>query len=583
MCTIVAALNENRPAIIRAMTEAVRHRGPDSLEVWTGEQHGLGGCRLSIFGDPTASIIYHDPDTGRIVLLNGEIYNYSSLWDELSSQGIIKKTDLESELIAKLYDQYRLGFATHLKGMFGIAILDGDKLILARDRFGIKPIYYFKSKTVVLACSEIKGLLKHPIVTPALNLNALKQSRVFGYIHSQDETLFEGIKQVKPGTVMCLDASGGVKEGHYSELPGAVYKRDMPNLDYEECVRETRKRVIAAVESLFAHGSMDKGVYLSGGLDSSTIALVAKRYLGLNFDTFTLADDDSSSDLLTARKVAGKLDTTHHEFSVGLEDYWRWLPDYVAHYESLMAGGVFHIQGGLAFHILSNHVSKHVRVAFSGEGADELFGGYYWVYTHPLGFSDRIRNNLAEARGNAVLKEMVRRIFPLPENEDVYRKNLFNDLLHGALSNYHLQSVDRSAGAFGFEIRPLYLEDDLSQWAMELPIEFKVPDKQNTKKIIRDAFCSDFYDLGLAEVIHRKKLGMPAALERLDKLVTEAVEIAISDEELNHHPLGSLLGSKLNLLLFDLFEQTFFNNWDHHFDPPPQDSLLARIWPESLT
>jgi len=576
-------LNENRPAIIRAMTEAVRHRGPDSLEVWTEGRHGLGGCRLSIFGDPTASIIYHDPDTGRIILLNGEIYNYASLWGDLTSQGIIKKTDLESELIAKLYDQYQLGFAAHLKGMFSIAILDGDKLVLVRDRFGIKPIYYFKSKTVVLACSEIKGLLKHPNVTPALNLSALRQTRVFGYVHSQDETLFEGIRQVKPGTVLCLDASGGSEETCYSKLPAARYQNNISNLDYEGCVRETRKRVIAAAESMFAHGSMDKGVYLSGGLDSSTIALVAKRYLGQNFDTFTLADDDSSPDLLAARKVAHALGTAHHEFSVNLSDYWHWLPDYVAHYESLMAGGVFHIQGGLAFHILSNHASQHVRVAFSGEGADELFGGYYWVYTHPLGFSDRIRNNLAEAKGNTILENMVEDIFPLPENEDVYRKNLFNDLLHGALSNYHLQSVDRSAGAFGFEIRPLYLEDDLSQWAMELPIEFKVPDKQNTKKIIRDAFRSDFSDLGLAEVINRKKLGMPAALEHLDKLVVKAVEAAISDEELDSHPLGTLLGSKLNLLLFDLFEQTFFNNWDHHSSPPPKDSLLARIWPESLT
>lgn len=580
MCTIVATLNENRPAVIRAMTEAVHHRGPDSLEVWTGERHGIGACRLSIFGDPTAKMIYHDSDTGRIILLNGEIYNYTSLWEELASRGIVRKTTLESELIAKLYDVHQLDFASRLKGMFAVVILDGKRLILARDRFGIKPIYYFKNNAVVLVCSEIKGLLKHPSVTPTLNLNALQQSRVFGYVHSQDETLFEGIRQVKPGTVLCLEASGGTKELNYSGLPGAHYQNDISNLDYEECVRETRKRVIAAAEGMFAHGSMDKGVYLSGGLDSSTIALVAKHYLGQDIDTFTLADDEASPDLLTARKVARALGTIHHEFSVDLADYWKWLPDYVAHYESLMAGGVFHIQGGLAFHILSNFVSKHVKVAFSGEGADELFGGYYWIYTHPLGFSDRIRNGLAGVQESNSLKSIVDGIFPLPEDEDVYRKNLFDDLLLGALSNYHLQSVDRSAGAFGFEIRPFYLEDDLAQWAMNLPIDFKVSNKHSTKQIIRDAFREDYTAIDVPEVITRKKVGMPAALHRLDTLVVQAVEAAVPDEELKRHPYGDLLGSKMNLLVFDLFEHIFFHGWDHHSDTPPKGSLLGHVWPE---
>lgn len=229
-----------------------------------------------------------------------------------------------------------------------------------------------------------------------------------------------------------------------------------------------------------------------------------------------MADSDDTPDLLAARQVAGTLKTDHHEYRITSKDYWRWLPDYVAHYEGLMAGGVFHIQGGLAFHLLSRFISQQVKVAFSGEGADELFGGYYWIYTHPLGFSDRIRNNLAAVQNGPTLSSVVDDLFPEPENEAVYRKNLFDFLLRGGLANYHLQSVDRSAGAFGMEIRPFYLDDSLSRWAMDLPIEYKVPDKNTTKKILRDAFRRDFQELGLETVLTRQKMGMPSALSAID-------------------------------------------------------------------
>lgn len=580
MCTIVVTFNENQPETLRKMAAAVRHRGPDSFEVWTNEKHGAAGCRLSIFGNPNAPMIYHDPGTGLVALLNGEIYNYRDLRQELSKTGYHPKNDLEAELIARLYQIHGLGFARRLKGMFAIAIVDGQRLVLARDRFGIKPLYYTKSDTSILVCSEIKGILAHPKVTPLLNVHALEETRVFGYVHSQDETLFQGIKQVLPGTAMRFGSEGVGLQERFGVLPQARYLNGFPVPEYPAAVRETRNRVLQAAERMFQHGSMEKGLYLSGGLDSTTLAFAARKELGYPLQTFTLADGADTDDLNAARKVARALGTEHREFMVSIDDYWRWLPDYVAHYEGLMAGGTFHIQGGLAFHLLSRFVSQHVRVAFSGEGADELFGGYYWIYTHPLGFSDRMRNNLGPVKNNKGLRNAIEKLFPRPEEEKVYRRNLFDDLLRAGLSNYHLQSVDRSGGAFGFEIRPLYLEDDLSQWAMELPIDYKVPDKNTTKKILRDAFEQDYRKLGLGWVLTRLKTGMPSAISHLDREVLNEVDQAISDKEIHHHPLGEILGSKMNLLLFDLFEQIFFEGWDHHADAPPENSFLARLWPE---
>jgi len=230
--------------------------------------------------------------------------------------------------------------------------------------------------------------------------------------------------------------------------------------------------------------------------------------------------------------------------------------------------------------MLCQKAVEHVKVAFSGEGADELFGGYYWIYTHPLGFSDRIKGNLRQILPDEDVADVVNRLFPEPEDENVYRRNLFNHLLRGGLSNYHLQSVDRSAGAFGFEIRPLYLYDDLAHYAMELPIEYKVPDKMTIKKILKDAFRKDFEDAGIEWVHNRLKMGMPSAISSVDEEVFGAVREAISDDELNRHPLKKILGSKMNLLLYDLFEHIFFKGWDHREPHPPECSLISRLWPK---
>lgn len=578
MCTIAVTFNEARRNVLAAMAAAAKHRGPDSDQIALSARHGAAACRLSIFGDPSRPMGHVDQMSGRMTFLNGEIYNYRELWSELEAAGIARQTDLETELISRLYERHGVDFAAKLHGMFAIAILEDSRLVLARDRFGIKPMYYARLGNRLVACSEIKGLLKHPDVHPSLDMTALEETRVFGYVSTQGKTFFTGIQQVSPGTVLTFDGER-LEQRSFAPLPGAKTAEAWRGPDFTEAVQETRRRVLAAVERLFSHGEQDKGIFLSGGVDSSTMALVAKRLLGKDVPTFTLFDQPATPDRVSARKVADALGTRHEEFEVTARDYWGWLPDYVAHYEGLMAGGVFHIQGGLAFHILAKHISERVRVAFSGEGADELFGGYYWIHTHPLGFSDRIRNNAQAVHGNPELHALINGLFPQPEDEALYRRNLFDFLLKGGLSNYHLQSVDRSAGAFGMEIRPLYLENGLSQWAMELPIEYKVLHKRETKKVLREAFRKEFQEGGIESVLTRDKMGMPSAMETLHEEVMQTVEQTIPTDDLTSHPLGSLLGSKMNLLLYDTFEQIFFKGWDHHASPPPQESYLARIWP----
>ena len=581
MCSIVVTFNESDPDIIKAMSEKVRHRGPDGYEVMTNSHYSVGACRLAIFGQKDATMIYSDQVTDYVVLLNGEIYNYSELWSEISKHGFYPKTDLEAELIARLYQIHGKDFVKYLKGMFAIVIIENDGILLARDRFGIKPLYYKQSGHKLLVSSEIKGILSHSEVSSSLDIEALEETRVFGYVVGQDKTFFKGINQVKPGEAIEFSGDGQARSTIYNRIPHARYMAECGAVDYDEACFQLRSNVISAVQKMFCHGDMEKGVYLSGGIDSSIIALVAKRILNYPVQTFSFGDSEENPDFIAARKVARALGIKHNEYIVSIPEYLRALPDYVAHYESLMAGEVFHVQGGIAFHLLSKKVSESVKVAFSGEGADELFGGYNWIHTHPLGFSDRIRNNLNKLLPNERMSGIVNRLFPSPEDEKKYRRNVFDFLTRSGLSNYHLQSVDRSAGAFGFEIRPLYLYDDLSQHALEMPIEFKVPDNKSTTKIIlRDAFRKDFEEAGLLWVTERKKYGMPSAVSNIDREISKTINKTITDEELCSHPLGHLLASKMNLLLYDLFEHVFFKGWDHSSLNPPHGSLLERIWQE---
>jgi len=558
MCGLVGIWNQQDAEAVAKMVQCVASRGPDGIDWVVSDNNSLGASRLAIVGEPDASAIFCDPVNGIYVLLNGEIYNADDLRNQLTAQGIVFHSGLESEVIAKLYQVHGLDFAKLLKGMFAIAIVERDRLALARDKFGIKPMYYIELGERVVFSSEIKALLEHPDVSAQLDISSLQESMVFGYVYSEDKTLFEGIRQIEPGTVAEFTADNRYIR-RFWELPKARYQVEREVLPYCDAVAHLREVIIETMDLLLHHGNDSKGIYLSGGLDSTVLTLVAKNILGYPVTTFTLADHTGNPDFLAAKEVAGKIGTHHIERIVTVQDYFDVLEHFMHHYEALLLGGVFDIQGAPAFHLLSQTVSEHVRVAFSGEGADELFGGYYWIHTHPLGFSDRIRGYLESIPAQGAVRRMVNELFPFPENEKVYQRNLLDALMKTGLSNCHLQSVDRSSGAFGFEIRPAYLYDDLAEFALRLPIEYKVPDVHTTKMILRDAFRPELEHLGLDWVLNRKKQGMPSALANISGQIQERMESAVSDRAFSERPLKEYLHTKTDVYLFNLFRNNFLS------------------------
>ena len=558
MCGFCGIFNERNLRTLKGMLESIRHRGPDSFSTVLFENHSLGECGLNIVSGRGEELPLVEKDAGVALLFNGEIYNYREIRDGLSREGYVFTSDSDSEILIPLYRKYGTGFVKHLKGMFSIVIIDGDRILLARDKFGIKPLYYHRIGTRLVFGSEIKSLLRCPDVPAELDLDALEEAVVFGYVLSAEHTLLRNIRQVPPGSLISFDGVHFRKE-KFHVMPSAYYcccgEGDVPpaDLDFEGCARELSNILLNTFERLNHHDGFEKGVYLSGGLDSTLMAVLCRELTDAPLQTYTLFDSQTAPDLQYARKVSRAIGSEHHEVFVTAEDYMRELPPFILHYENLVAGGVFDIQGAAAFQILSRHISLNHKVSFTGEGADELFGGYYWIYTHPLGFSDRIRKRAAVLPKGSRVHRFVKEIFPEPENEKTYRKNLFDLLVASGLANYHLWSVDRSCGAFGFEARPPYLYDDVADFALSLPIEFKVADKTATKLILKKAACPYFEKHGLEDILNRKKYGMPAALGSIEKLIQRKVAGMIPENVVDRHPFKKYFRTPMEILMFDLF------------------------------
>lgn len=551
MCGFCGIYNERKEDLLNKMLFSIRNRGPDTFTTILFENHTLGECGLKIVSKENDVLPLIDSKNNIALLFNGEIYNFGKIKQELLEDGYEFTSDTDSEVIIPLYLKYGSEFVKHIKGMYAIVIVKKDEILLVRDRFGIKPLFYYRYGDKLFFGSEIKTLLCHPDVPAKLDTDALEEISVFGYVFSEERTPLESVCQVEPGSIVRFNGRDLLKNKYY-KAQFSFYSNNGA-VKYQESVENLNELLINTFSRILKHGRHETGFYLSGGLDSTMMAVLSTEILNKKIKTYTLYDSEDAPDLEYARKVSAAIGSEHKEFRVCAEDYLTELPNFIYRYENIMAGGVFDIQGALAFQILSKHISKHHKVAFTGEGADELFGGYYWIYTHPLGFSDRIRARANELRRDSKVRTIVDDLFPQPEDEKIYRKNLFNTLMRSGLSNYHLWSVDRSCGSFGFEARPPFLYEDIAEFALSLPIEFKVPDKSVTKRILRDASLPHLKKFKIGEIAQRKKYGMPAALGYVGPQVMKIIENLIPAETIKEHPFAQYCKSAMDVLMLDLF------------------------------
>jgi asparagine synthase (glutamine-hydrolysing) len=542
--------------LLNSMGQTMNHRGPDDQGLYRGQGIGLCFQRLSII-DLTGG---HQPlsnEKGTIWLVcNGEIYNYLQLRQELKAMGHIFRTDSDVEVIVHLYEEYGTACVNKIHGMFAFALWDQKRhqLMLARDRLGIKPLYYTLLPGKLAFASEIKALLSIPGIKALPNLEALDSYLAFRFVPSP-LTLFQGIVKLKPGHYLTY-CRGKLDISRYWDLPTAGSFAG----DEEEAASKLLSLLQDAVTS-HLQSDAPLGMFLSGGLDSSTILALASQVKPDRMQTFSLGftrnnqPHQSFWELDAARQLAKHFGTEHHELEVTPGEIPGALAKMIWQLEEPLGDPTM-----IPLHFISRKASGRVKVILSGEGADELFAGYE-VYLEPWQravwerlsgpFRQRLSSSLADnwptgwpgknffLRAALPVEAWYRGVgstFSEGEKTRLYAKSLRQSSLsfnfeHRAASCFPsgkdvnslekmlyfdtkywladdtLIKSDKLTMAQSLELRVPFLDDSLIEFASSLPSHFKVKGK-NLKHILKKAVGG----ILPAEVLERPKLGFTAPI-----------------------------------------------------------------------
>ncbi len=373
MCGIVGQIkfNGEKPdeVLVRKMTEIITHRGPDGEGFYFGETAGLGMRRLRIIDLTTGDQPIYNEDRTVATVLNGEIYNYRRLREELEARGHKFYTRSDTEVIVHAYEEYGENFVTRLDGMFGLAVWDEKekKLVLARDRAGEKPLYYAsrEGKELVFA-SELKAILAYGDIEREIDAEALHYFLVYGRVPSP-YCIISGIKKLAPAE-MLVAGGGGISVRKYWHLSF----KDKLDLDEEQLKIRLVTELDKTVKKMMM-SDVPLGAWLSGGVDSSAVVAMMTRHSSKPIETFSVGfAEEDYSELKYARMVAEAFGTNHHEFTIEPE-VMAVIPRLVWHLDEPF--GDYSI---IPTFYVARATRKFVTVALSGDGGDEVFAGYEW-------------------------------------------------------------------------------------------------------------------------------------------------------------------------------------------------------------
>jgi len=358
---------------IERMTEALAHRGPDDSGYFVKGRVGLGHRRLSIIDLSGGRQPIFNEDRSAAIIFNGEIYNYRALAAVLSSAGHIFKTRSDTETILHAYEEYGDDCVDQLRGMFGFAIWDRGKrrLLLARDRLGVKPIYYYRNARFLAFASEIKSLLEIAAIPREVNPEALDLYLSLRYVPGP-QTMFKNIFRLQPGHILVAD-DGGVRITKYWDI-----EYPDPEPRSAEYLLERFRELLEESVRLRLLSEVPLGVFLSGGLDSSAIlATMTKIGGGDRVKTFSVgyeasgSEEEKANEFEYARLAAGAFASDHHEYRLDAGDFAAFVPDLVRYLDEPLAD-----PSCIPLYFISKLAREHITVVLSGEGADEILAGY---------------------------------------------------------------------------------------------------------------------------------------------------------------------------------------------------------------
>lgn len=489
----------SRP-VLKRMTATLRHRGPDGEGFWTDTYVGFGHQRLAILD---LSSLGHQPmqteDGSLVICYNGEVYNFQNLRLELQAQGYTFKSNTDTEVVLKAFHAWGPDCVQRFNGMFAFAIWDNRNrtLFLARDRYGIKPLYYTFQKGCLLFASEIKALLQHPAVSVDVSIPALNEYFSFQNIFS-DLTLFKGIHLLPAGHTLSIGLDGR------NEIQTKAYWdydfHDDPGITEAESLDEFTRLFEQAVNRQLV-ADVEIGSYLSGGIDSGSVTCITARSFN-NLKTFTCGFDLSSASGLElsfderqkAEYLSYLYKTEHYEVVLKAGDMERVMHDLMWHLEDPRVGQCY------PNYFVSRLASKFVKVVLNGVGGDELFAGYPWRYYRavvndhnddyvdkyyqywqrlipdelkPQFFQPQYYPDVAAYQTKDVFKQVLagkdRDLF---SPEEYVNRSLYFEaktFLHGLLL-----VEDKLSMAHGLETRVPFLDNDLVDFAMRVPVRYNL-------------------------------------------------------------------------------------------------------------
>jgi len=566
ICGIALPRGSTRPldrGLVTRMMDTIRHRGPDAHGLYLKDGIGLGHRRLSIVDVAHGAQPMAIRDGAVQIVYNGEVYNHPSLMPELQAAGVRYATHCDTETILHLYDRHGRDVPTHLRGMFAFAIWDerDGTLLLARDRLGVKPLYYVHTEDGALYFgSEIKAILAAGAIRPELNLDAFPDY-LANHGTSGVDTLFAGVKRLPPGHTLTW-RNGTISIERYWRLsfaPAAIDTRpDRVLIDeYRERFRESvRLRLMADVPL---------GMFLSGGIDSASITAMMSTLVSDPIKTFSVAfAEREANEFAYARLVAQRYATDHHEITVTPDEFFGALPTLLWHEDEPIAH-----PSSIALNFVSRLAAERVKVVLTGEGSDETLAGYgryrytlwnmsagrtfealtgHWgrqlgtalvdrlprgsrlqarlrrtALTRPATLDDLYFDNFAvfSRRGiDELLSPAVREAIGTPDPYAVAHAlyehsdggSLLNRLLDVDLQTYlHelLMKQDQMSMAASIESRVPFLDHPLIEFAATLPEHLKLHGS-TTKFVLREAMR----DWLPAEVLSRSKMGFPVPIGR---------------------------------------------------------------------
>ncbi|HMI78731.1 MAG TPA: asparagine synthase (glutamine-hydrolyzing) [Ferruginibacter sp.] len=524
MCGIAGVFHFNEQPVshqtIKTMVDAMSHRGPDGEGIYLDENIALGHRRLSILDiTPKGAQPMGSHNSEWVIVFNGCIYNYLDLRLDLKSKGHDFVSTGDTEVICEGLTEYGTSFFEKMDGMFAIAAWHkpSKTLWLSRDRFGVKPLYYYQHNGVLLFASEIKAFLKHPSFKVEVNLSALNEYFTFQNVFTYN-TLFAGVTMLPPANTVKVNVDTPLLHRSWWDYD---FTEPDNKISFEEATEETERLLTKAVAKQMI-SDVPVGSYLSGGMDSGSLSVIASRHVNRLY-TFTAGFEMSEvqgveagyDERIDAELTANFIKSEHYEQVLNAGDIKFALPKVVWHLEDLRVGMSY------PNYYISRLASKFVKVCLQGTGGDELYGGYPWRYYRVFqslnqteffdnyyGFWQRLTNDTDK---KMLFQPSVFEQIKVEEPRGIFERVFtFNRKLRYSTAEEQIQNSlyfeiktflpglllvgDKLAMANGLEERFPFLDNELVNFAQKIPVKYKLGNLEMMKKVDENQFGKKAYN-----------------------------------------------------------------------------------------